>query len=77
MFPPLVVRMVNVGENTGDLESAMRNVSYFYDRDVKERIDKVEATLEPLLTVVLGAVLGWIILSVLGPVYDLISKISV
>jgi len=77
MFPPLVVRMVNVGENTGDLESAMRNVSYFYDRDVKERIDKVEAALEPLLTVVLGAVLGWIILSVLGPVYDLISKIRV
>ncbi|MFH1216378.1 MAG: type II secretion system F family protein [Pseudomonadota bacterium] len=77
MFPPFVVRMINVGENTGDLESAMRNVSYFYERDVKERIDKVEAALEPLITVVLGAVLGWIILSVLGPVYDLVSKIKV
>lgn len=77
MFPPFVLRMVSVGENTGDLESAMLNVSYFYDRDVKERIDKVEAAIEPLLTVVLGAMLGWIILSVLGPIYDLISKIRV
>jgi len=77
MFPPFVVRMINVGENTGDLESALHNVSYFYDRDVKERIDKVEAALEPMLTVVLGLILGWIMLSVLGPVYDLISKIKV
>ena len=76
MFPPLVIRMLRVGENTGALDRALANVSYFYNRDVRESVEKVQAMIEPMLTVVMGALLGWIMLAVLGPVYDVISKIK-
>ncbi|HEY5762249.1 MAG TPA: type II secretion system F family protein [Rhodocyclaceae bacterium] len=76
MFPPLVVRMLKVGENTGGLDVALSNVGYFYNRDVKESVEKLQAMIEPALTVFLGAILGWIMLAVLGPVYDVISKIK-
>ena len=76
MFPPLVIRMLRVGENTGALDRALSNVSYFYNRDVRESVEKVQAMVEPMLTVVMGALLGWIMLAVLGPVYDVISKIK-
>lgn len=76
-FPPLVIRMLRVGENTGALDDALMNVSYFYNRDVKESVAKMQQLIEPLLTMVMGALLGWIMLSVLGPVYDVISRIKV
>jgi len=76
LFPPLVIRMMRIGENTGALDTALLNVSYFYNRDVKEAIGKVQAMIEPALTLVLGAILGWVMLAVLGPVYDAISKMK-
>ena len=76
IFPPLVIRMLRVGENTGALDRALANVSYFYNRDVRESVEKVQAMIEPMLTVIMGALLGWIMLAVLGPVYDVISKIK-
>jgi len=75
-FPPLVIRMLRVGENTGALDEALLNVSYFYNRDVRESVQKMQQLIEPLLTLVMGGMLGWIMLSVLGPVYDVISKIK-
>ena len=76
LFPPLVIRMLKIGENTGGLDTALLNVSYFYNREVKESIEKMQAMIEPALTVVLGALLGWVMISVLGPVYDTISKMK-
>ncbi|HSG76354.1 MAG TPA: type II secretion system F family protein [Burkholderiales bacterium] len=76
LFPPLVIRMLRIGENTGALDTALLNVSYFYNREVRESIGKVQAMIEPALTVVLGLILGWVMLSVLGPVYDTISKMK-
>jgi type IV pilus assembly protein PilC len=76
LFPPLVVRMLRVGETTGALDDALLNVSYFYDRDVQDAIAKAQTMIEPVMTVILGAILGWVMLSVLGPIYDMISKIS-
>jgi type IV pilus assembly protein PilC len=76
LFPPLVIRMLRVGESTGGLDRALLNVSYFYNREVRESIGKMQAMIEPVLTVVLGAVLGWVMVSVLGPVYDTISKMK-
>jgi type IV pilus assembly protein PilC len=76
LFPPLIIRMLRIGETTGALDTALLNVSYFYNREVKESIAKVQAMIEPALTLVLGAILGWVMLSVLGPVYDAISKMK-
>ena len=75
LFPSLVVRMLRVGESTGALDEALANVSYFFTRDIDESIERVQALIEPVLTVVLGLILGWIMLAVLGPIYDTISKI--
>lgn len=76
LFPPLVIRMLRIGENTGALDTALLNVSYFYNREVRESIAKLQAMIEPALTLLLGAILGWVMLSVLGPVYDAISKMK-
>ncbi|HEY6966514.1 MAG TPA: type II secretion system F family protein [Burkholderiales bacterium] len=76
LFPPLVIRMLRIGENTGALDRALLNVSYFYNREVRESIGKVQALIEPVMTIVLGLILGWVMLSVLGPVYDSISKMK-
>src|SRR3954470_2811123 len=76
LFPPLIIRMLRIGETTGALDTALLNVSYFYNREVKESIAKVQAMIEPALTLVLGAILGWVMRSVLGPVYDAISKMK-
>lgn len=77
MFPPLVLRMVRIGETTGQLDKALDNVNYFYDREVKENIARVQAMIEPALTVVLGLLLGSIMFAVLGPIYDVVSKMKV
>jgi type IV pilus assembly protein PilC len=70
LFPPLVIRMLRVGETTGNLDDALLNVSYFYEREVQETIETIEPAISPFLTVTMGALLGWIMLSVLGPVWS-------
>ncbi len=76
IFPPLVLRMLRVGENTGALDAALTNVSYFYNRDVRESIEKVQSMIEPVMTVTIGLILGWIMMAVLGPIYDIITKMK-
>jgi len=76
IFPPLVIRMLKVGEATSKLDLALRNVSYFYDRDVKDSIKRMQVMIEPTMTIILGLLLGWVMLSVLSPIYDLIGKVK-
>ena len=76
LFPPLVVRMLRVGENTGALENALDSVSYFYTRDVAESVQRLQTMVMPVVTTALGAVLFWIITAVLGPIYDLFTQID-
>jgi type IV pilus assembly protein PilC len=70
LFPSLVIRMISVGERSGALDQSLMHVSYFYDRDVDELLQKMLSILEPMLTVVLGLVLMFIMAAVLGPVYE-------
>ena len=69
--------MLRVGENTGSLESALLNVSYFYNRDVKESVERLQAIIEPAMTATLGIIIAWIVFSILGPIYDLITRIKI
>ncbi|MCK9531966.1 MAG: type II secretion system F family protein [Gammaproteobacteria bacterium] len=71
LFPPLVVRMVTVGENSGALDAALLRLSEWFERDVNTRLARLERAIEPAVTLVLGALLGWIVLAVLGPIYEL------
>jgi type IV pilus assembly protein PilC len=76
VFPPLVIRMLRVGETTGALDTALLNITYFYNRDVKESVDKAQKMLGPVMTVVLGGLLGFVVWAVMGPVYDILGKIK-
>lgn len=77
VFPNLVIRMVRVGEATGELDRSMENVSYFFNREIQETIGRIQAMIEPVLTMLLGLLLGWLMMSVLGPIYDLLGKLKV
>ena len=76
LFPPLVLRMLRVGESTGGLDVALLNVSYFYNRQVREGIDKLQAMLGPATTIVLGLLIVGILYSIFLPIYDVIAKIK-
>ena len=77
LFPPLILRMIRVGETTGALASSLENVAYFYTRDVRESIGRMQSMIEPLMTLLLGAIIGWVMFSVLGPIYDLITGLRI
>ncbi len=76
LFPPLVTRMIQVGESTGRLDEALDNVSYFYDREVREGVERLQTMIEPVMTAVLGGIIAWVMLSVLGPIYDSMGSID-
>lgn len=76
LFPPLVLRMVKMGEDIGKLDEALENVTYFYNREVNEAVDRLQTLIEPAMTVILGLILGWVMLSVLGPIYDTIGNLG-
>lgn len=76
LFPPLVIRMLKIGETTGALDEALLNVSYFYEREARQAVQRFQTMLEPLMTLLLGAVLGWVMLAVLSPVYQLVARLG-
>lgn len=76
IFPPLVIRMIRVGEETGDLAGSLKNISYFYNRDINDSVTRIQALIEPTLTIVLGLILGWIMMAVLGPIYDTVARLK-
>jgi type IV pilus assembly protein PilC len=76
VFPPLVTRMLRIGETGGGIDSSLKNVAYFYEREVKEAIDKLQPLIESGLVFVLGGIVLWLAFSVLGPIYDLIGNIG-
>jgi type IV pilus assembly protein PilC len=76
LFPPLVLRMLRVGESTGALDTALLNVSYFYNREVREGIARMQALLGPVTTIILGVLIIGILSTVFLPIYDVIGKIK-
>jgi type IV pilus assembly protein PilC len=76
LFPPLVLRMLRVGESTGALDAALLNVSYFYNREVRDGIARMQALLGPMTTVILGMLIVGILYSIFLPIYDVIGKIK-
>ena len=69
-FPSMVVRMIKVGEDSGNLTVVLEQVSDFYTDDVDEEVQKLIAMIEPSLTMVLGVMILWIAVGVFGPIYS-------
>lgn len=76
-FPSLVVRMVKVGEESGNLTPVLEQVSGFYTKDVDESVQAMIASIEPTLTSILGLMILWIAAGVFGPIYDMMAKMDI
>jgi type IV pilus assembly protein PilC len=76
VFPPMVVQMVAVGEQTGALETMLSKIADFYEDEVDEATANLLALLEPVMIMFLGVVIGGIVISMYMPMFDLISKIG-
>ena len=77
LFPKLIVRMLAIGETTGELDGSLKNISYFYNLDINELMQKMQDMIGPMMTVILGVILGWVILSVIGPIYDTLTSVTI
>ncbi len=76
LFPPLVVHMVNIGEKTGDLENMLTLVADAYDFQVKNKVDSITTLLNPIMTLLIGAVVFIIVISIIVPMFELTSKLG-
>lgn len=68
-FPPLIIRMVRIGEDSGNLSDVLRYVADFYDKEVDAAIDRMIGVLEPAMTFTMGLLMVWIAAAVFGPLY--------
>lgn len=75
-FPSMVVRMLKVGEESGNLTAVLDQVSEFYTNDVDEEVQKVITMIEPSLTAILGGMILWIAVGVFGPIYASFENID-
>jgi len=76
IFPPMVKQMMAIGEETGKLDFMLEKLGDFYDREVDDTAARLSALIEPLLIIGLGAVVGFIILSILTPMFSIISTVN-
>ena len=76
VFPPMVIRMISVGESTGTLDGALAKVSQYYDQEVPSTVKKIFSAAEPALILFLAVVVLTVALSVYLPIYQAIGKIG-
>ena len=75
LFPPMLVQMVEVGEETGTLDTNLQTMAEFYAREVDERINTLTSMIQPTLTLAVGAVVAFIAVSLIMPMYDMMQSI--
>jgi len=76
VFPPLVTRMIAVGEQTGEMEQMLTKVADIYDQQVETMVSTLTSLLEPVMILIIGAVMGFIVFAVLLPIFNLTSTIG-
>lgn len=76
VFPPMVVQMINVGEQTGGLDEMLTKIADFYDEEVDAAVEALLAAMEPIMIVVLGVVVGGMIVSMYLPIFDMINAVQ-
>jgi type IV pilus assembly protein PilC len=76
VFPPMVVQMINVGEQTGGLDEMLTKIADFYDDEVDTAVTTLLSAMEPIMIVVLGVVVGGMIVAMYLPIFDMISAVG-
>ena len=75
-FPSLVVRMFKIGEDSGNMENSLKNIKYFYDKEINDSIDRIVGMIQPTITIVMGGMIAWISIAVFGPIYSTFSSLK-
>jgi type IV pilus assembly protein PilC len=76
VFPPMVVQMIGVGEQTGALDAMLSKIADFYEDEVDQAVANLLTLMEPVMILFLGCTVGGIVISMYLPLFDLISKLS-
>lgn len=76
LFPPMVIHMVAIGEETGNIESMLENVANYYEDDVQVATEQMMALMEPMIIVVMAVVVGFMIMAILQPMFTLYESIG-
>ena len=76
VFPPMVVQMIAVGEETGALDELLEKIADFYDSEVEATVDALTSLIEPLLIVVMGVAVGGMVIALYMPMFSIIGKIG-
>src|ERR1051325_7616218 len=76
VFPPMVVQMIGVGEQTGALDAMLSKIADFYEDEVDQAVANLLTLMEPVMIAFLGVTVGGIVISMYLPLFDLISKLS-
>ncbi len=76
VFPPMVVQMINVGEQTGGLDEMLGKIADFYDDEVDAAVEALLSAMEPVMIVFLGVVVGGMIVSMYLPIFDMINAVQ-
>lgn len=75
-FPSIVIQMIRIGEESGNMNQVLDQVSEFYDHDVEEAMDGMITMIEPLLTAIMSFLIIWIAVAVFGPIYDMFGEME-
>jgi type IV pilus assembly protein PilC len=76
VFPPMVVQMIGVGEQTGALDAMLNKIAEFYEEEVDNAVQGLMKLMEPIMIGILGVVIGTIVIAMYMPMFDLITKIG-
>ena len=76
VFPPMVVQMINVGEQTGGLDEMLSKIADFYDDEVDAAVGALTSILEPIMIVVMGVVIGGMVVAMYLPMFDMIKAVQ-
>lgn len=76
VFTPMVVQMVAIGEESGALDKMLGKVADFYESDVDDMVGRLSSILEPVIVGILGVVIGFIVISIILPLFDVITNVG-
>ena len=74
MFPPIMSQMISVGEETGKLDDVLAKLAHYYESESETKIKALTTAIEPLIMIVMGIGVGFLVIAVIMPIYNLTSQ---
>lgn len=76
LFPPIVIHMISIGEESGSLDEMLKKTAEFYEAEVDNSIQKMTAMFEPIIIVILGGIIGFIVISIALPMFEVVQLVG-